>query len=250
MARLDTFDVLPTNHENIIDDKTIFNLSDAEQVFPGNHTTPCVAFPLSIASAEREEFISQLRIGLQNVVTHIPLVGGQLHNDEGLISILRHNHVPIQLNVHHLDLEPGFPTYETLAASGFNSALYSSIASFLVPPGANLGGFRRDDGCPVAVFQVSFIRGGVLVTVALHHMCGDARSIDHIFSLWAASTKAAKEGHPMPTWSPIIDRSYFCASSTPNIAETEELKKHVYGFSFHPLIETLVILLHHQCHRP
>ena len=106
--------------------------------------------------------------------------------------------MPIQLNIHHLDLEPSSPTYETMAASGFNSTLYSSISSHLIPPNANLRGFRSDNSCPVADFQANFIRGGMLLTLVLHHMCGDAKSIDHVFSLWATSTKAVKEGQPMP----------------------------------------------------
>jgi hypothetical protein len=235
-TRFQTFDVLPTDHESIREDQTIFKLSGTDQIVPGSHTRACVIFPLSLDSLDRDQFISYLCTGLQNLVTHIPLVGGQLHNTEdGIISILRHNHQPVQLNVHHLDTDPGFPSYETLSASSFTPSLFSDIGSRLFPPNSNIGGFRRDEGCPVSFYQANFIRGGLLLTLALHHMCGDAKSIDHVFSLWATSTRAAKDGQSMPTWSPHLNRSYFTALSTPSVTETEELKKLIHGYAFQPL---------------
>ena len=234
-TRFHTFEVLPTDHESIREDKTIFKLSGLDQFIPGSHTKVYLVFPLSLKSLDRDQFISYLCTGLQNVVTHIPLVGGQLHNSGDGISILRHNHQPVQLSVHYLDTDPDFPSYETLSASRFTPSLFTDIGSRLFPPNSDLGRFRRDEGCPVSLYQANFIRGGLLLTLALHHMCGDAKSIDHVFSLWAASTRAAKEGQPMPTWSPSLDRSYFTALFMPSVTETEELKKLIRGFAFRPL---------------
>ena len=201
----------------------------------GSHTKPCVFFPLTIEDQlDKEKFISHLRTGLQNVLTHIPIIGGQLRKIENEFSVLRHNYQPIQLYVHHLDISCDFPTYDQLAISGFNPNLFSDIDALLFPPDSDLHSFRYDDGCPISVFQANFIRGGLVLTLALYHKCGDAKSIDHIFTLWASSTKAAKDGQPMPSWKPILDRSYFSASSTPSIAETEELKKLIRGFNFYP----------------
>lgn len=230
-APFDTFDVLPTDFE------TIFELSDMDQVLPGSHTTACLVFSLSAESPPKRQIINYLRTGLQNVLTHIPLVGGQIHVTASRLSILRRHQQPIQLNVHHLDSDLTFPSYKTVADARFDPEIFSNNLLLLTPPDSNLTGFRRDEGCPVAVFQANFIRGGLILTLALHHQCGDAKSIDHLFSLWATSAKAAAEGALMPTWKPSLDRSYFNAHVTPTAAETEELKKNVHGFTFHPINE-------------
>lgn len=228
----ETFDVLPSNHQSIQEDVTAFKLSDIDQQIPASYTKPCIFFPWPTDSPDSEKLVSYLRIGLQNVLTQNPLVGGKLHSIGERISVLRHNHEPIQFHVNHLESTSEFPTYEALAAGGFNPSLFATASGLLFPPNLNLGGFHREEGCPVSAFQASFIRGGLVLTMALHHMCGDATSIDHLFSLWAASTKAAKEGLPMPSWKPSLDRSYFTASHTPSTDEIEGLKKLTKGFKF------------------
>lgn len=228
-------EVIPTNFQTITTEQTSFELSDSDQRIPGNHTTPCIVFPLSSQNASKDEIIDHLSKGLQNVLEHIPLIGGRLKNTSEHLSVVRLDKEPIKLNVHDLSSDISCPTYEALANNGFDPDFFSKNSSRLTPPDSNLAGFRRDDGCPVAVFQANFIRGGLILTIALHHVCGDAKSIDHVFSLWAASSKAAAEGIPMPIWEPSLNRSYFNASFTPNNEEILELKEKVRGVSFHPI---------------
>lgn len=182
----------------------------------------------------KEQLITSLKIGLQNVLRCIPLLGGTLQNDPqaNRVYILRENHVPIELGVHYLDRDDSFPTYEKLAKDGFPPTFFALNATALTPPGSNVTGFRRDDGCPVAVFQANFIKGGLILTVAISHLCADAKSIDHTCTLWANSSRAAREGSKMPIFKPILDRSYFNVAIKPSAAETESLKKKVEGYVY------------------
>ncbi|EXJ90196.1 hypothetical protein A1O1_03295 [Capronia coronata CBS 617.96] len=231
-TRFETFEVLPRDHESL-PETTEYELSDIDQVLTGNHTTPCIVYPFT---GDKDDFIKPLRTGLQNVLTCIPLVGGELLTKDGRLWVLRKNHEPIRLGVNHLDEDPDFPTYESLSAAKFPAEFFSANALRLTPPGSNLAGLRRDDGCPVAVFQANFIKGGLILTLPLHHCCGDAKSIDHTFLLWVNSTLAAANKAPMPTFHPSIDRTYFNATaSLPSQEKLEDMKSKISGFSFHPI---------------
>ncbi|KAH8900746.1 putative trichothecene 3-O-acetyltransferase [Thozetella sp. PMI_491] len=231
-ARFEKLPVFPHDHLSL-EETTKYALSDIDQQMTSNHTRPCLAYPFS---GDKSQLVKNLQLGLQNVLTNIGLVGGELLNEDGLVWVVRKNREPINLHVHHLDEDLEFPPFERLAAQGFPASFFSDNAEVLTPPGSNLAGFRRDDGCPVAVFQVNFLKGGVIMTMALHHMCGDAKSIDHTFTLWAESTRAAAAGSPMPTFAPSFDRTYFNADSAPEGKELESMKSKVRGFTFHPIV--------------
>lgn len=234
-TRRESYPVLARGHETLPDESTVI-LSEIDQVIPGNHTTPCMVYPLPKDTLTKEQLISHLRSGLENVLTNVPLVGSVLHETaEGGICALRQNHEPIQLHVHHLDLDPSLPSYQYLEEHDFDPGFFNDKGELLTPEGINVGGFRRDEGCPVALFQANFIRGGIILALSFHHMCGDAKSIDNIYVYWAASTKAAVEGKPLPVWKPSLDRTYFNAAYTPDAAETEKLKKNIRGFTYHPI---------------
>ncbi|KAI0481388.1 putative trichothecene 3-O-acetyltransferase [Xylariaceae sp. FL0804] len=215
-TRFETHPVWSSEAESL-PDTTRFQLSDLDQQVPGNHTSPCVVFPFD---GRKDDLVRHLQTGLQNVLTCIPLVGGELLSEDGRIIVLRRNREPLQLG-------PGRP--------GLSRVFFAANARRLTPPGAELAGMRRDDGCPVAVFQANFIRGGVIITLPLHHMCGDAKSIDHTLTLWASSTRAAAEGKPMPGFRPLLDRSYFNAASVPVAEELQAKKANIRGFTFHPI---------------
>lgn len=234
-TKRETYDILAKGHE-ILPDESVVVLSEIDQVIPGNHTTPCIIFQLPSDKHTKEELITYLRTGLENVLTNVPLVGSQLHEtSDGGICALRHNHQPIQLYVHHLDLDPNLPSYQFLEENNFDPGFFNHNGELLTPSGINVGGFRRDEGCPIALFQANFIRGGLILALSFHHMCGDAKSIDNIYVYWAASTKAALQGKTLPIWKPSLDRAYFNAAYTPDAKETEKLKKNMRGFTFHPI---------------
>ncbi len=233
----EAIDVFPTGYKKL-PEVTKFDLSDLDHVVPGFHTTVCPVFPLSV-DTNKDQLITSLKVGLQNVLRCIPLLGGTLQNDPqaNRVYILRENHVPIELGVHYLDRDDSFPTYEKLAKDGFPPTFFALNATALTPPGSNVTGFRRDDGCPVAVFQANFIKGGLIMTVAVSHLGADAKSIDHTYTLWANSSRAAREGSEMPTFRPMLDRSYFNVTAKPSAAETESLKKNVKGFTYQEVRE-------------
>ncbi|KAH8651047.1 putative trichothecene 3-O-acetyltransferase [Xylariales sp. PMI_506] len=235
-TNFEAFEIFPRNHESL-EDVTKYELSDMEQLMTANYTCPCVVYPFA---GDKDEVVHNLKLGLENVLTCIPLLGGETLNEGGRLWGIRKNHEPIQLGVHHLDQDPEFTSYDSLAATGFPAKFFSDNNARLVPPGADVVGFHREDGCPVALFQVNFIKGGIILTMPLHHSYGDAQSINHVFVLWAASASAARDQQPMPTFTPVLDRSYFNSSSVPSGSELEALKSDIEGctgYTFHPLQE-------------
>lgn len=225
--------VLPKDHE-ALPDTTRYDLSEYDHILSANLTLPRLVFPTS-ADLDQLQVITNLKVGLANVLTYMPFVGGKVYNDttNGTIYVLRQNHEPVDLGINRLDApEDSFPDYATLAAQNFPMDFLSQNMSKLVPPGINATAMFRSDGSPVATFQVNFIKGGIILTLGMNHLFGDAKSIDHVYTLWASSTKAAFSSQPLPKFKPSLDRSYFTATSIPGPEELESLKKDIKGFFF------------------
>jgi hypothetical protein len=61
-------------------------------------------------------------------------------------------------------------------------------------------GDGEQEGNPIATFQVSFIRGGLIVATAIHHCLSDGPGCDGFLTTWAENSAAAAKGEPfLPT---------------------------------------------------
>jgi hypothetical protein len=236
MADIQVLEVLPLDLEQTADNVSVFKLSDVDRLIPARYNKVSLIYALADDSSERELFISHLRSGLQNVLTNIPIMGARLHGTADGPELRRSSHEPLAFYVRRLDSEPQCPSYAELSGGRFNPDALAAITPRLTTPDADLDSFRRDDGAPVVILQANFIRGGWILLFVKHHFMGDGKSLDHMLSLWAASTRAAMAGQPMPVLHPNFDRAYFNAASLPGTEETEELKKRVRAIGFHPLV--------------
>ncbi|KAJ6144497.1 hypothetical protein N7470_008392 [Penicillium chermesinum] len=188
------------------------DLSQYDHNIPATLVLPRLVFAAP-AHLEQSQVVASLKAGLANVLSNMPFLGGKLYEAPSTkkLYVLRRNHEPVKFGINHLDTpEASFPDYETLAAQHFPGDVFSTNISK----------------------AVNFIKGGIILTLGMNHLYGDAKSIDHVFSLCATSTKAALSHHPPPSFHPILNRNYFTATSIPSADELEVLKRNIKGFTF------------------
>ncbi|KAJ6500785.1 transferase family-domain-containing protein [Mycena sanguinolenta] len=79
-------------------------------------------------------------------------------------------------------------------------------------------------GPVVAAFQVTFIKGGVIISVAIAHKVSDGLGCDAFMITWAAYSKAAKTGEAARLDADIPPHDLFTAATKPTLDEWEALR--------------------------
>ena len=105
----------------------------------------------------------------------------------------------VSFHVKYLDGdEDVFPSFTELDARDFpmaeldaNNLLPSSVfeKQLFSPLGDNVS-----EDLPISTFQVTFIKGGFIIGVAIHHNCSDGPGCDGFLTTWAENSAAAKTG--------------------------------------------------------
>ena len=96
------------------------------------------------------------------------------------------------------DVAESFPSYEELEKSDFPAA--TSKGHQLLPKAVTekqlfspLGDNQEDDTI-ISTFQINFIKGGLVLGVAIHHNCSDGPGCDGFLTLWAKNSAAVSRG--------------------------------------------------------
>lgn len=81
-----------------------------------------------------------------------------------------------------------------------------------------------EDKQPICVLQLNFIKGGLIIGVAIHHSCSDGPGADGFLTTWAESAAAAAKRKPFRPIDPAnLDRSQLSASVQPSSVQWEQL---------------------------
>lgn len=85
-------------------------------------------------------------------------------------------------------------------------------------------GENADEQQPICVIQLNFIKGGLILGVAVHHSCSDGPGADGFLTTWAESATAAATGWPFRSIDPAnLDRSRLSAATKPDAARWKQL---------------------------
>ncbi|KAF7324467.1 Trichothecene 3-o-acetyltransferase [Mycena sanguinolenta] len=79
-------------------------------------------------------------------------------------------------------------------------------------------------GPVVAAFQVTFIKGGVIISIAISHQVSDGFGVDAFMTTWAAYSKAATTGEEARLDANIPPHNLFTATTKPTPDEWEALR--------------------------
>ncbi|CAH0042449.1 unnamed protein product [Clonostachys rhizophaga] len=161
-----------------------------------------LCFPLE-TDADYHELYEKLRIGLAHTIRSIPWIAGVIGPEEG--SEISNNRIQIVDSISGLrfcyrDLADVLPPYEDLKTNGFPLSRLST---------EELGpiGVMAEPPQPVMKAQANFVKGGLLLSVGIHHAAGDATALDTIVGTWAQNTAAASGCGSFSTYdSPSYDR--------------------------------------------
>ncbi|CAG9987580.1 unnamed protein product [Clonostachys byssicola] len=186
-----------------------------------------LCFPLE-NGADYHEVYDKLRIGLAHTIRSIPWIAGVIGPEEGSeisknriqivesLSSLSFWSVHTQPSISYLsrtsqltpslplpsyrDLTDVLPPYDDLKADGFP---LSRLSTDDVGP----IGVMAEPPQPVMKAQANFVKGGLLLSVGIHHAAGDATALDTIIGIWAQNTAAASGCSSFSTYdSPSHDR--------------------------------------------
>jgi hypothetical protein len=96
------------------------------------------------------------------------------------------------------DLEETFPSFDELDRTDFPAATFKG--HLLLPKAVTekqlfspLGDNQKDD-LIVSTFQINFIKGGLVLGIAIHHNCSDGPGCDGFLTTWARNSKAVING--------------------------------------------------------
>lgn len=229
-----------------------FELSDMDHTMPKIFVPIVEVFELP-DGADKEEIVATFRKGLEFALTQYPVVNGSLHMDEGngrlcmfhdILALEMYNSLTairvgivtkrtdtVSLFVEHLDRDDGeeqHPSFQELAERHFPASelLPAKLLPKVVTEKMIFSPVGQDakDGLLVATFQITFIRGGFILGLAMHHSITDAPGCDGFLTTWAENSTAAKNGSPFrPIDDSNRDRSRLSAPKPPSAERWKQL---------------------------
>ncbi|CAI6036704.1 unnamed protein product [Clonostachys chloroleuca] len=179
-----------------------YPLSLMGHVMPKVYVLVSEVFALpELADTQANEAITEnLKAGLEFAISRFPILAGNLEMDaaSGRMWVSTTAETKVHLHVKHMLGEEDFPSYSELACKDFPAALLKGHQ--LLPKSVTAKqlhsplGDNNEDGIAAAAFQLNFIRGGLIVAMAVHHSVSDGPGCDGFLSTWAENSVAALNG--------------------------------------------------------
>ncbi|KAF3000692.1 hypothetical protein E8E13_002152 [Curvularia kusanoi] len=179
-----------------------FAISDVDHTMPNIYVQIVEVFKLEPTS-EKPKIVESMVKGLEYTLSQFPILAGALKMDpkNGQLWATKKRDSTVGLSVQ--DIEESFSSYEELEKSDFPVA--SLKWHKLMPKAVTEKVFYsppEDDqeDCPaISTFQINFIKGGLILGVAVHHNCSDGPGCDRFLTMWAKNSAAVSKGLPFHT---------------------------------------------------
>ncbi|KAF4807599.1 D-amino-acid oxidase [Colletotrichum siamense] len=177
--------------------------------------------------------VEEFKKSLEQTLGQYRQFGGRLQiNDQtGQYTIKATDNDVVELSVkYHNEPEDDYvPSYSSLEMEAFPPMLLDSkkLLPRIMTEKQTLtqhGDFLEDDA-PVTMFMVTFIRGGLVLGVGLHHLATDVSGLDGFLQSWAANNRNLVAGLPLAPFDySIMDRALLTHSDTlPDVERWTEL---------------------------
>jgi hypothetical protein len=177
--------------------------------------------------ADKTKVVENIVKSLEFTLGQFPILTGGLKMDaeNGRLWVTKKRDSAVSLFVQ--DVEETFASYEELDKSDFPAASFKGHK--LLPKAVTekqlfspLGDNQKDDTI-ISTFQINFIKGGLILGIAVHHSCSDGPGCDGFLTTWAQNSAAVSNGTPFQTVSEgTLDRSRL-STAKPQAARWKEL---------------------------
>jgi hypothetical protein len=176
---------------------------------------------------DKTKIVDDMVKGLEVTLSQFPILVGGLKMDaeNGRLWVTKKRDSAVGLFVQ--DAEETFASYEELDKTDFPAATFKGHK--LLPKAVTekqlfspLGDNQEDD-LLISTFQINFIKGGLILGVAIHHNVSDGPGCDGFLTTWAQNSAAVANGTSFYTISEgTLDRSRLSAKK-PSAARWKEL---------------------------
>ncbi|KLO81359.1 Uncharacterized protein LW93_8068 [Fusarium fujikuroi] len=149
-----------------------------------------LCFPTN-PSMDKWQIYENLKKGLAHTVASIPWISGQIGPEEGQDPKNRKVQIldsPAGHRFPSKDLTDALPSYAELRERNF------PLAEFATAQVGPIDVMPQGPNQPVFAAQANFVKGGLLLTVGVHHSACDASALDAILSTWSHNTAVASGG--------------------------------------------------------
>ncbi|KAK8044084.1 hypothetical protein PG993_004108 [Apiospora rasikravindrae] len=180
--------------------------------------------------SDRDQIVANLTKGLEKAAGDHPELTGTMHfdNEAKRIVIKRAKEGSIALHIKDATAaEDQIPSYAWYHEQDY--PVHRLEIEHLIPAEAaghpmHVAKDLETPGPPVAAFQATFIKGGVIIATSVSHQVCDGLGWDSFNSTWAAYSKAAATGQPASLDTHIPPHDYFIAKTKPTPEEWEALR--------------------------
>jgi hypothetical protein len=203
-----------------------FPLSDMDHTMPKIYVQIVEVFQVG-PNVDKAKIVDTMVTGLESTLSQFPILTGGLKVDpeNGRLWVTKRRDSAVSLYVR--DVEETFASFEELQNSDFPAATFKG--HILLPKAVTEKqlfsplGLNQEDNLVIATFQINFIKGGLILGLAIHHNCSDGPGCDGFLTTWAQYSAAVTHGtsfKPLPEGT--LDRSRLNAKR-PQAARWKEL---------------------------
>lgn len=211
-----------------------FEMAAADLAGLTNHIVTFLLFRAPTDNAAYKTRISEaVTKGIRQVLDHTPFLAGRLvhKNHTERLHVKVDKDSLVHFDICDLEADEEIPSFEDLRRKLFAPTIFDpaklspfSMYHFMEPTGL------VKDGAPVNWFQLSYIRGGIIVTLAPHHQVTDARGVDVIIKTLATFVRAELTGVSTSPPAISIDKTWLQERFL-NQEEVQAAAKRTFGYA-------------------
>ncbi|KAK5659473.1 hypothetical protein OQA88_674 [Cercophora sp. LCS_1] len=209
MARKEAISVRPSNWRQLQEEQT--RLSPLDFVITQHYNNYALIFKLD-EDLDKSVIVDIFVRGLEATLSQCRHIAGTVgKNSHGDFSIISTADSAVPVVVQWCDgSESGFPCYSDIEKMHFVSGALGDPAKFTIPGMTMSSNASPDIKPPVAGFQLTFIPGGMILAVHIHHFAMDVTGTSALVHQLASHCYSIAHETEPPAWDKaLVDRSRF-----------------------------------------